>query len=151
MNKTLKKTQSNKNKKYFLHFFEPQIGIEEYEFFNIEKLKKIKKQSIGEFYISDVLDYILENDKINVFRSIVDKIEDGGKCYIQGTDARLLSEAFIYNQINIQTYKNILYYNSKCNIHTLGQLKDFISIFPDIKIDKIKFINGIQYFIECSK
>ena len=63
----------------------------------------------------------------------------------------LNNSSLIYNNINSSIYKNILFNNNKKNIYSLGELKNIIGGIPGLKIDKCRFVNAIQYYIECVK
>jgi hypothetical protein len=39
----------------------------------------------------------------------------------------------------------------KKNIFCIDKMKRLISTIPDIKISKIKFLNGINFYVECTK
>jgi hypothetical protein len=139
----------NKNQlqKIYLHVISPSIPIEGFDFFDIKQFKKVKKKSVEEIYIGDLLDYIDQDNCAALLADIISKISKNGKLFIQGIDAKALASAFVYNHINIDIYKNILY-NNKVNIHTLGSLRNFISGFGELEISKCKYINNMQYYIE---
>lgn len=139
----------NKNKfqKIYLHIVNPSVQIEGFDFFDVKQLKKIKKKSVEEIYIGDLLDYIDQDNCASLLAEIISKISSGGKLYIQGIDAKALASAFVYNHINIDIYKNLLY-NNKTNIHTLGYLRNLLSRFGGIEISKCRYINNMQYYIE---
>lgn len=148
------KTQKNKDKQkklLFLHILEPDILIDNFEFVSISKIKKIKKNSADKIYISDLLDHISDSETTIILNEICSKMTSGGKLYIQSSDSNCLASSLIYNNINSDIYKKILFNNNKKNIYSLGELKNIIGGIPGLKIDKCRFVNAIQYYIECYK
>ena len=144
-----KKTNSIK-RLLFIHIIEPSVMLDNFEFMSVSKIKKIKKNSIDEIYIGDLLDYLSSDDGFIILQEIVTKLTAGGKLHIQSSDAKCLASALLYNNINIAIYKGLLF-NDKKNIYTLTEIKNILSGIQNIKISKCKFINAIQYYIECFK
>lgn len=144
-----KKTNSIK-RLLFIHIIEPSVMLDNFEFMSVSKIKKIKKNSIDEIYIGDLLDYLSSDDGLIILQEIVTKLTSGGKLHIQSSDAKCLASALLYNNINITIYKGLLF-NNKKNIYTLTEIKNILSGIQNIKISKCKFINAIQYYIECFK
>jgi len=156
MSKLLKKnkTQSKTtNKKIYLHYFEPKVKIEGFEFVNIEKLEKLKNNTYEEIVIQDVLEYYSDSDAVIVLKEIANKLQANGKLHIQGLDSKALCYGIVYSQIDITSFKTFVFGIGKNNIYTIGQVKNFINneISSILKINKVKFLNGLQYYIECIK
>lgn len=151
MNKLSRK--SNKiPSKVFLHFIEPQIKLEGFEFYDVSKLDKIKDSYFDEVIIQDLLEHFSDAESIPILRKIISKTKQDGKIHIQGTDANALCCGVAYSQIDIVTFKTLLFGANKINIFNLAQLKKQIQDnIKDIDLNKIKFINGLQYYIECIK
>jgi len=151
MNKLSRKNNKISNK-VFLHFIEPQIKLEGFEFYDVSKLDKIKDSYLDEVIIQDLLEHFPDTESIPILRKIISKIKQNGKIHIQGTDANALCCGVAYSQIDIMTFKSLLFGNNKINIFNLAQLKKQIQDnIKNIDINKIKFINGLQYYIECVK
>lgn len=138
----------NKETKIYLHIINPSIGIEGFEFFDLKQIKKIKKASISEIYIGDLLDYIDIDNENQIISEIINKLSPKGKLHVQGVDAKSLASYLIYNNINVELYRNILYNNNKKNIHTLGSLKNLLSFYGNLQLNKARYINNIQYYVE---
>lgn len=155
MNKSIKTKKSNKiiNKKIYLHYFEPKIKIEGFEFVNIEKIDKLKNEMYEEIIIQDVLEYHIDTNAIILLQKIVSKLRSGGKLHIQGLDSKALCYGIVYSQIDIETFKVFVFGSGKNNIYTISQVRHFVqNSFKDIlDINKIKFLNGLQYYLECIK
>lgn len=151
MNKLSRKTNKISSK-IFLHLIEPQIKVEGFEFYDASKIDKIKENSLEEIIIQDLLEYFSDNDYIKILINIVSKLKPDGKLHIQGTDANSLCCGVAYSQIDVMTFKALLFGASKSNIFSLTQLKTQIEDnVKSIDINKIKFLNGLQYYIECVK
>lgn len=143
------KTKSNITKSIFLHVVEPSVPIDNFEFVHLSKIKKIKKHSVSELYIGDILDYISDDDGALLLKELPNKLTKGGKLYIQAYDAKCLSSALTHNNINNTIYRNLLFNNgAKKNIYTMSEIKDLLRSTVNGKINKCKFINGLQYYIE---
>jgi len=154
MNKS-QKTKKTKivNKKIFLHYLEPQVKIHGFEFVHIDKLDKIKNNSIEEIVIQDLLEYHNDADNTGIINKLCAKLSVGGKIHIQGLDSKALCYGVTYAQIDTNTFRALVYGRGKNNMYNVSQIKNLIaSEFNTIlSINKIKFINGIQYYIECEK
>jgi hypothetical protein len=138
--------------KIFLHFIEPEINLEGFQFYDINKLNKIKDLSLEEIVIQDLLEYFSDMEFIDVLSKITNKLKPAGKLHIQGTDANSLCCGVAYSQIDIETFKILLFGAKKSNIFGLSHLKKHIeNNLTNLSINKIKFINGLQYYIECVK
>lgn len=144
------KTKHKEQKLLYLHLAEPSIMVDGFEFTNFSKIKKIKKTSIDEIYIGDLLDYFDNESCSVILLEIMNKLKDGGKLYIQSFDAKCLASSLVYGNINTVAFKNLLFGASKKNIFTLNDLKGIIEN-SNIKITKCRFINAMQYYIECVK
>lgn len=155
MNKLVKTKKSNKiiNKKIYLHYFEPKIKIEGFEFVNIEKIDKLKNETYEEIVIQDVLEYHGDAGAIVLLQKIVSKLRSGGKLHMQGLDSKALCYGVVYSQIDIEAFKTFVFGSGKNNIYTISQVKGFIqnSLKETLNINKIKFLNGLQYYLECVK
>lgn len=145
-NKKINKTQTL----IFMHVMEPSMMLDNFEFVSVSKIKKIKKNSVDEIYIGDLLDYLSSDDGLVILNEIISKLVSGGKLHMQSSDAKCLASALLYNNINITIYKGIIF-NNKKNIYTLTEIKNILTNIPNIKISKCKFINAIQYYVECFK
>lgn len=120
-----------------------------FEFIHLSKIKKIKKNSVSELYLGDALDYLNYDEGLILLQEIATKLIHGGRLYIQAYDAKCLSASLVYNSINNAIYKNLLFNNgAKKNIYTLSEMKDILKSVIGGKINKCKFINGMQYYIE---
>ncbi len=154
MNK-LQKTKKNKiiSKKIFLHYIEPQVKIDGFEFVHIDKIDKLKNNSMEEILIQDLLEYHSDEENIGILNKLIGKLMAGGKIHIQGLDSKALCYGVTYAQIDTNTFRALVYGFGKHNIYNISQIKSLI--FNEFKsalvIEKIKFINGMQYYIECIK
>lgn len=150
-----KQTSKTKSKitldKIYLHTIEPQIPVSEFEFYNINDIKKLKTKSAKEITIQDLLEYY-EDKYINILlNDIISKLDINGKLHIQGLDIRSLCGGFVYGQVDISTFKSLIMGRGKKNIYSISQVKNILKDINNIEITKIKFINGLQYYLECVK
>jgi len=146
----LQKTDKEK-KLLYLHFIKPLVELEKFEFFDLNNIKKIRRSSVDEIFIGDLLDYLDDENAITLLNNLCLKIKKNGKLYIQSNDAKCLCAALIYDNINTKIYKNILFSYQKKNIFTLNEIKRMIRSIDSLGIEKCKFLNGVQYYIECHK
>lgn len=150
MNK-LKKTKKI-NTKIYLHYFQPKVPIDSFDFVDVNKIDKIKDSSYEEIIIQDLLEYYNDSNAMLLLNKIVSKIKPGGKLHIQGLDSKALCYGVVYSQVDTMTLKMLLFGAGKSNVYTLSQIKSLISSeIARIKINKIKFLNGLQYYIEYIK
>lgn len=140
------------NTKYQIHVIENDQPIKDFEFIQLNTfLKKIKKSSVSEVIAHDLLDYTADVEKLEILEKINDKIINGGKIYIQGTDSKLLSHAYVYGQIDHQIFKAMIFGSGKRSVLSIDELKKIINQIQNLSIVQIKFINAVQYYVECEK
>ena len=138
--------------KIFLHLTEPSIKVEGFEFFDVSKINKIKAMSLEEVIIQDLLEYFSDSEAVQLLVNIASKLKSKGKLHLQGTDANSLCCGVAYSQLDIMTFKTLLFGAKKNNIFNVTQIKKSIENYiKDVEINKIKFLNGLQYYIECVK
>jgi hypothetical protein len=141
------------NKKIYLHYLEPQIKLDGFEFVDILKIDKIKNSSVEEIIIQDLLEYNNDTINISILNKIISKLQPNGKLHIQGLDAKAMCYGIVYSQLDISTFKILVFGSNKNNIYSIGQIKNCIAndLNNKLIIEKIKFLNGLQYYIECVK
>lgn len=139
--------------KYYVHLLENDQPIKNYEFIKLSDfLKKTKKETVSEIFISDLLDYYIDSERTDLIKEIISKLDKNSKLYIQGTDPKLLSSSYLYGQIDINIFKAMIFGNgNKKNITNISDIRNIINSIDNMKINEIKFINAIQYYIECYK
>lgn len=147
--KSKKNTASAKKTKYYIHQLKPQIEISGFEFCSLEDIDKIKNNSATEIFIYDLLEYIPYEDLFTVYQEILKKLAKNGIIHIHGTDLRSLCLSVLDGQINSGVFRSILFGYHKRNIMSISDIKLFIGSYPNLVIQKIKFLNGLQYYIEC--
>lgn len=144
--------KQHKPKKIFVHYKENSTEIKDYTFVHFTKIDKIKNSSVSEIFIQDLLEYIDASLDIRQFILVLmSKLQQNGKIYIQGNDVYNITAALLYKQINILTFKNLVYGFGKKNILSFKELKNLLNDMSDGTITQSKFINGLQYFIEYTK
>jgi hypothetical protein len=99
----------------------------------------------------DLLDYVNDEKIKDLVLDITQKLKTDGQLFIQATDSKNLAFALVYGQINNDIYKNIIYGTNKKNTHTMGEIKNLLSTIDNLNITKCKYINTMQYYIECQK
>lgn len=141
-----------KNTNYFIHIFESNKNIDNFEFISLETFfKKYKKnESCNDILISDLLEYFDETEAIEIVSGIISKIKKNNKLYVQGTDVLSVCSSLINNQITPAMFNMIVYGLGKKNMFTIGTIKSILGS-QNLEISQIKFINGINYYIECTK
>ena len=141
-----------KETNYFIHIFESNKNIENFDFIDLEAFfKKHKKdESCNDILISDLLEYFNETEGLEVLSGLLSKMKKGGKLYVQGTDILSVCSSLINNQITPSMFNMIVYGLGKKHMFTVGSIKSLLS-GQNLQINQIKFINGINYYIECTK
>ena len=140
-------------KNYFIHIKKPASELEDYQFILLDKIeKKLKPESIDNIYIHDLLDYLNPNIVREVLKLIKSKLKKHGKLYFQGIDVKSLSSSLLYGQINLPTFRSMIYGIDfdKQSIYSISEIKNIIYDLG-LRIDRTQFINGSQYYIECNK
>lgn len=153
-NSITKKPKKNiSNEKHYIHLFEPNQKIDGFNFMSMEVfLKKFKKNSSNDIFIGDLLEYFPANETINVINELVAKLSINQKLYIQGIDAKSVSYSFATDQMDSTMFATLLYNNgTKKTTFTFPNMKYILSNINDLKITNIKFINSVNYYIECQK
>jgi|LakMenEpi08Jun12_1017391.scaffolds.fasta_scaffold01475_3 hypothetical protein len=150
LNKISKLIQKDTN--YFIHIFESNKDLDNFEFIDLETFfKKHKKnESCNDILISDLLEYFSEADSLEVLSGILSKMKKGSRLYVQGTDILSVCSSLINNQITPSMFNMIVYGLGKKHMFTFGNIKSLLS-GQNLQINQIKFINGINYYIECTK
>lgn len=146
----LKKTDKEK-KLLYLHLIKPLVELDKFEFFELKDIKKIRRSSIDEIFIGDLLDYLDDDSAIIILNDLCLKLKKGGKLYLQSNDVKCVAAALIYDNINTKIYKNIIFSYQKKNIFTLSEIKRMLNSIESLSIERCKFLNGVQYYIECHK
>jgi hypothetical protein len=139
---------SNKSKKYFVYHSELPIIPQDLQFIEYNKIKKIKKAK--EIFILDLLDFIDNIQKNSFLEEVSSCLDSDGVLCIQATDIYGVSSAVLNNQIDIETYNNLVFSQHKKNISSMGRI---ITLLKDagLVILESKFVNGVQYSIKCGK
>ena len=151
--KMLKTPKTNtKNQKLFLYHTEPTVSTDPFIFYDIQKLNKLKKNSVEEFFIQDILDYSNgETECLILIHTIMDKLKTGGSLHIQSTEPYHLCASLLSKQIDVSTFRTLVFAAGKQTIFSLGQIKSLISDTNRATISQAKFINGVQYYLLCVK
>lgn len=145
------KILTKNTKKYYIHYLKPQIELNGFTFYDFNKINKIKEKSLDEIFIYDLLEYIKYGDLSEVVEVISNKLTKNGILHIQGTDMKSLCLAVVDSQLDSNIFRSIVLSPNKKNLMSFNEIRTFIDGFNNIHINKIKFINGLQYYIECSK
>ena len=137
---------------YYVHIFEPDQKIQNYKFINLSEFtkKKHKKQKCS-VYIGDLLEYFDRNECLNILNQIVDKLGAGSKLYVQGVDSKSIAQSFASDELTEIMYNVMMYGLGKKNIFTFPTIKHLIKTIQTLEIHDIKFMNSINYYIECNK
>lgn len=143
--------QTTTGNKYIIHIFPQKSELSNFNFISLDDANNLEPESIEAIYIHDLLDYI-DSDSINkIIRLIKSKLINNGKLYLQGTDIKSLSASLLYGQIDILTFKSMVYGLGKKSTYSVSDIKQLIKDAEDLKIISIEYINASQYYIECMK
>jgi hypothetical protein len=136
--------------KIFLHYQKPKIDISEFSFLSVDKLETLDNNSVQEFFILDLLEFF-EDNHIDYFLSVIySKLTNNGKLIIQGLDAYNLCSSMVYKQIDLDTFRALIFSFGKKNIFNIARLDSFIKN-NGFSIEQKKFINGLQYYMQYTK
>lgn len=116
---------------------------------NISNIDKYEDNSIENILLQDLLDFYIEEETKDILNKICSKLAPDGKIIIQSIDAKLLSIAVAFGDINIGLMKQVLY-PYKRSIHTMEEilsLSDSIDLKPELK----RYINIFEYYIVLNK
>jgi effector-binding domain-containing protein len=155
--KAIKKIKIDKikpiNEKYYVHMLEPAQKMDGFKFLELSTyLKKIKKNSSGDIFIGDLLEYFSVLETTQVLNELISKLSSESKIFIQGIDAKSVAYNFATDQIDSNMFISLLYNNgTKKTVFTFPNIKYIIKNIDGIEITNIKFINSINYYIECQK
>ena len=141
-----------KNQKLFLYHTEPTTPTDPFVYYDIQKLNKLKNNSVEEIFIQDILDYSNgETECLALIHTIMDKLKTGGSLHIQSTEPYHLCASLLAKQIDVSTFRTMIFAAGKKTIFSLGQIKSLISDTNKARISQAKFINGFQYYLLCVK
>jgi hypothetical protein len=145
------KTASGIVESSFVHLFEPEQKIQNFKFihFNDFTKKRNKKQKYN-LYVGDLLEYFDKSDSLEVIKSIVEKLESGSQLHIQGVDAKSVAQSFASDELTETMYSVLMYGLGKKNIFTFPSIKNLIKHIDHLEIVNIRFMNAINYYLECS-
>lgn len=139
--------------KYYIHVKKPNPELQNYEFIPVENLEnKLEEISAEDIHIHDLLDY-LDTNVMGILQLIKSRLKKNGKLTLQGTDIKSLASSLIHGQIGVGTFKSMVYGidSDKRSSYSISEIKSILNNLDSIKIDKIQFLNGSQYYIECHK
>ena len=138
--------------KLFLYHTEPDAPIDPFVYYDIQKLNKLKNNSVEEIFIQDLLDYSNgEKECLVLINTIMDKLKGGGSLHIQSTEPYHLCASLLSKQIDVLTFRAMVFAVGKKTIFALGQIKSMILDTNRARISQAKFINGFQYYLLCVK
>lgn len=139
---------SIKPNKYFVYNSELPNLPTDLKFIEPSKIKKIKNAK--EIFILDLLDFTETNEQVQICKNINESLHKDGVLFVQGVDIYGLSSAVLNNQIDIQTYNNLVFSPYKFRISTMGNIITLLKEAGFVVLEA-KFINGVQYSIKCGK
>lgn len=139
---------NTKTNKYFIYNFELSTIPSDLKFMEPSKIKKIKNAT--EIFILDLLDFIDINEQTQICQDINSALHKDGFLFVQGVDVHGVSAAVLNNQIDVQTYNNLVFSPSKVRLSSIGSILTLLKETGFIILEA-KFINGVQYSIKCGK
>jgi len=141
-------TTTTKTHKYFIYHSEMPLVPSEWQYINYTKISKIKKAK--EIFLFDLLDFIDTMQQKSLLENIKNCLANDGIIHIQAADIHSISSAILNNQIDIETYNNLIFSPSRTRINSMGRM---ITLLKEVgfSILEAKFINGVQYSLRCGK
>ena len=145
------RSKNKQPKKYFIHYNKPPVDISGFDFYDFAKLNKIKDSTIKEIFIYDLLEYVPFMDVHSIYNELLDKLEPNGLLHIQGTDSKSLCLSLLSSQIDNNAFRSMIFGAKKINIMSFNELRKLLESNGKAYITKTKFINALQYYVECCK
>lgn len=139
------------NNTLYLHIIEPENIPNNFEFLLLKEFLKKKKKKYQDIFIGDLLEYFTNDASVEVFKTIVSKLDKGKKLYIQGVDIKAIANSFVMDEIGDKIFDMFVLGGGKKQTVSFYKIKSLIDIVPELEILSIKFINSIHYYIECEK
>lgn len=140
------------NTKYYLHLFESE-NLKNLTYINVNDFisrKKNKKRVKSNFFLGDCLEYLNQTEINKLLEDLVCTIDSGYKVIIQGVDTKSVSQSFYNDEMSDAVFTNLLYGQGKAACISFLKMKYIIENVNKLKINSIKFLNSIFYYIECS-
>lgn len=141
-------------KKYILTISKENIEstLDDYEVLELKNIHKMKKGSVCDLYIVDILDYFSNQERVlELITQIKDKLSENAKVYIQGNDIRSVAASLVYGQITNIMFNLLVFGQEKRAMFSMSEIRQIIKSCGFLKINETKFLNGIQYYFECQK
>lgn len=148
----MNKKINQQNTKYYVHIVEPENFDSNLVYIPLDQFAKKRKQNYKEdILINDLLEYFFYNDSKQVLFDIVTKLKKDARLHIQGIDARSVANNFVNDLMDLEIFNMLMYGYGKKQVLSFSKIKYLLDSIPDIRIENIRFINGINYYIECIK
>ena len=141
-------TTKTKIHKYFVYHSEMSLVPSDWQYINYTKISKIKKAK--EIFVFDLLDFIDTMQQKSLLEDIKNCLASDGTIHIQAADIHSISSAILNNQIDIDTYNNLIFSSSRTRINSMGRM---ITLLKEagFSILEAKFVNGVQYSLKCGR
>lgn len=137
------------NNTVFFHLTKQDLLPVGVKYDSINNIDKYEDNSLSNILLQDLLDFYSEEEFKDIFTKVSNKLAADGKIVIQSIDAKLLSIAVAFGDINTGLMKQVLY-PYKRSIHTMDEI---LSIAGSIglKSESKRFINIFEYYIVLTK
>lgn len=139
----------NMNQQILLHIIKPEYLPVGATYESIQDIDKIKDNFYKQIIINDLLDYIDYNEASAVLDSILNKLDKHGEVIVQSIDIKHISSAIVFNDIDIQTAKAVLF-NGKRTIYSMNEIENELKN-RNLEIIEKKYINIFEYYIRAKK
>jgi hypothetical protein len=137
------------NQKIFFHVTDQELAPSDITYDNIVNIDNYQDNSIQEVVIQNMCDYLKRIDVPLAIQKIFQKISQGGRLYVQGSDLKQLCVAMCFSMIEDSIVENILY-PDKQSIHNMSDILNYLRA-TGFKIEQKKYINIVEYSIVAYK
>jgi predicted SAM-dependent methyltransferase len=133
----------------FIGIVKPEFLPVGTDFVSSSEINTINNNSCEQIYIGDLLDYLNYNEAMVILDILVDKLALSGSICIQSADLFLLCSAVVFNDIDQQVSKLVLF-NNKKTIYNMSEIQTELNN-RNLEIVEKKYINIFEYYIKASK
>lgn len=137
------------HKSIFFHTSDQDLTPTQSTYCHISQADNYENGTLEEIVFQDLLDYFTEDKIENIINIAYTKLQNGGSLHIQGSDLRQLSIALVFNTINEELVKKILYPHKK-SIHTISEILDMLKKVG-FNIENKRYVNVFEYYIKAYK
>ena len=140
------KYQKSNSNKLFISLYDTSNIPTGYELCLYANIEEIPAKSLDEIFITDLLDFYSDQQINGIINTLISKLNNNGKLYIQSIDLEQFCIYLVNRGISPQ-HKYVLF-NKKINIQTLSSISTIALSNQSLKCLSRKYVNGFEYYLE---